>query len=118
MNMQSNIQNNMQSLTPPLHQPPPPIAPDAYTQETLNPTYEQQYHQGPSHHHHSSLHQESTDPTMHMAAVASQRAPAPDTPQSEGVREYLNTKEEVLYMQVFVEEVGLWMDSMDPQKHV
>jgi hypothetical protein len=23
-----------------------------------------------------------------------------------------------LFMQVFVEEVGLWMDSMDPMKHV
>jgi len=33
-------------------------------------------------------------------------------------REYLNSQEEVLFMQVFVEEVGLWMDSMDPMKHV
>ncbi|KAK7527120.1 uncharacterized protein IWZ02DRAFT_192521 [Phyllosticta citriasiana] len=32
-------------------------------------------------------------------------------------RDYLNSQEEVLFMQVFVEEVGLWMDSMDPQKH-
>ncbi|DAA72930.1 TPA_exp: Uncharacterized protein A8136_4855 [Trichophyton benhamiae CBS 112371] len=30
---------------------------------------------------------------------------------------YLNTPEEVLLMQVFVEEVGLWMDSMDAMKH-
>lgn len=29
----------------------------------------------------------------------------------------LTTREEVLYMQVFVEEVGLWMDSMDKDKH-
>ena len=33
-------------------------------------------------------------------------------------REYLKQPEEVLFMQVFVEEVGLWMDSMDPLKHV
>ncbi|KIX04333.1 uncharacterized protein Z518_05201 [Rhinocladiella mackenziei CBS 650.93] len=30
---------------------------------------------------------------------------------------YLDDRNEVLYMQVFVEEVGLWMDSMDSQKH-
>ena len=30
----------------------------------------------------------------------------------------LISSEEVLFMQVFVEEVGLWMDSMDPYKHV
>jgi hypothetical protein len=29
----------------------------------------------------------------------------------------LEDRNEVLYMQVFVEEVGLWMDSMDPDKH-
>ncbi|TGO15790.1 hypothetical protein BTUL_0036g00820 [Botrytis tulipae] len=38
------------------------------------------------------------------------------TPPNER-RDYLTTPEEVLYMQVFVEEVGLWMDSMDPMKH-
>lgn len=30
---------------------------------------------------------------------------------------YLEDRNEVLYMQVFVEEVGLWMDSMDAGKH-
>ncbi|WEW57713.1 hypothetical protein PRK78_003180 [Emydomyces testavorans] len=33
------------------------------------------------------------------------------------VRPYLNSAEEVLLMQVYVEEVGLWMDSMDADKH-
>ncbi|KAJ9304985.1 transcriptional regulator family: Fungal Specific TF [Paecilomyces variotii] len=37
--------------------------------------------------------------------------------QSSGGRTYLNSAEEVLLMQVFVEEVGLWMDSMDVNKH-
>lgn len=32
-------------------------------------------------------------------------------------RDYLTTAEDTLFLQVFVEEVGLWMDSMDPQKH-
>jgi hypothetical protein len=40
----------------------------------------------------------------------------PLTPPSES-RRYLSSPEEVLFMQVFVEEVGLWMDSMDPHKH-
>lgn len=41
------------------------------------------------------------------------------TPQSEknGERDYLNTPEEVHYMQVFIEEVAVWMDSLDNQKH-
>lgn len=32
-------------------------------------------------------------------------------------KEYLDNQEETLFLQVFVEEVGLWMDSMDPLKH-
>jgi hypothetical protein len=47
---------------------------------------------------------------------ASYNNPEPLTPPNE-VRRFLNTTEEVLYMQVFVEEVGIWMDSMDPHKH-
>ena len=39
------------------------------------------------------------------------------TPPNES-RGPLNSAEELLFMQVFVEEVGLWMDSMDPYKHV
>lgn len=38
------------------------------------------------------------------------------TPPNEPL-DYLDSPEEVLFMQVFVEEVGLWMDSMDPMKH-
>ncbi|KAI2641242.1 hypothetical protein GGS21DRAFT_364309 [Xylaria nigripes] len=34
-----------------------------------------------------------------------------------GEREYLNTPEELRFMQVFVSEVGLWMDSLDREKH-
>lgn len=32
--------------------------------------------------------------------------------------DFLVDQEEVLFMQVFVEEVGIWMDSMDAKKHV
>lgn len=41
-----------------------------------------------------------------------------DLDMNDGKREFLTTQEETLFMQVFVEEVGLWMDSMDPMKHV
>lgn len=41
------------------------------------------------------------------------------TPQSEknGERNYLNSPEEIHYMQVFIDEVAIWMDSLDNQKH-
>ena len=39
------------------------------------------------------------------------------TPPNEN-RDILTDPEELLFMQVFVEEVGIWMDSMDPYKHV
>ncbi|KAK8052390.1 hypothetical protein PG993_003775 [Apiospora rasikravindrae] len=41
------------------------------------------------------------------------------TPTSDkaGEREYLNSPEELHFMQVFVEEVGVWMDSLDEKKH-
>ncbi|WPH04411.1 Hypothetical protein R9X50_00730200 [Acrodontium crateriforme] len=38
------------------------------------------------------------------------------TPEDEK-KDFLDNAEDTLFMQVFVEEVGLWMDSMDPQKH-
>lgn len=34
-----------------------------------------------------------------------------------GEREYLNSPEELQFMQVFVSEVGVWMDSLDEKKH-
>lgn len=39
------------------------------------------------------------------------------TTSNNGEREYLNSPDEVLFMQVFVEEVGVWMDSLDRDKH-
>ena len=37
--------------------------------------------------------------------------------QDDSKREYLDNQDETLFMQVFIEEVGLWMDSMDSLKH-
>lgn len=46
-------------------------------------------------------------------------APVNDETMADDERmHYLDDKDETLYMQVYVEEVGLWMDSMDPMKHV
>lgn len=47
----------------------------------------------------------------------SDHAMTPPAAQKE-VRSHLNNPEETLFMQVFVEEVGIWMDSLDPYKHV
>ena len=51
-------------------------------------------------------------PRRHSTAAAI----AP-TAHDRGSKEYLTSGIETLYMQVFVEEVALWMDSMDPLKH-
>lgn len=39
-------------------------------------------------------------------------------PEPNETREIIISQEETLFMQVFVEEVGIWMDSMDSMKHV
>lgn len=66
--------------------------------------------------------------TTSDSTFSSSTIPAPPQPsygQSEQTvtppienRACLDSPEKVLFMQVFVEEVGLWMDSMDPYKHV
>jgi hypothetical protein len=41
-----------------------------------------------------------------------------DSSANDRPKDYLDSQEEVLFMQVFVEEVGQWMDSLNPNKHV
>lgn len=53
--------------------------------------------------------------TGHTSVASYQTAPTENADDER--RNYLDDPEETLFMQVFVEEVGLWMDSMDPQKH-
>lgn len=65
----------------------------------------------PTHHSHHSSQQPSP---YHQSMRDAKTEPEY---QAEA-KEILNTQEETLYMQVFVEEVGLWMDSMDSMKHV
>lgn len=71
-------------------------------------------------HRHSSSTTESTFSSQTIAQPAhnsyshSEQTLSPPTEP----RPCINSPEELLFMQVFVEEVGLWMDSMDPYKHV
>ncbi|KAL9089424.1 MAG: hypothetical protein Q9165_005745 [Trypethelium subeluteriae] len=104
------------------HQALPPIQgilPESYD-DTPNiifePPREQQQPHHPHHHHHTHSATEST-----FSSNTLQGTPYGNSENGlngdEEQREYLNNQEEVLFMQVFVEEVGLWMDSMDPMKH-
>lgn len=100
----------------PAHEQLPPIQgilPEHYPEEQQEMVFPQQrYDKHQEHPHHMHSHTNSTH-----SGHQSYGSPEDDTSVHE-TRDFLNTQEEVLFMQVFVEEVGLWMDSMDPQKHV
>ena len=73
------------------------------------------------HHHHTH----STASTMNSSHSMFEQPQMPYNghdqshgPQSAIENNCLVSAEETLFMQVFVEEVGLWMDSMDSHKHV
>jgi len=51
------------------------------------------------------------------ASVTSYNTALSELVSDDEKKEYLDNQEETLFMQVFVEEVGLWMDIMDPLKH-
>lgn len=72
------------------------------------------------HSRHTSSHQsrsaESDSPFLAPPSTSQSNLEQSLTPPNE-TRDYLNSPEELLFMQVFVEEVGLWMDSLDPMKH-
>lgn len=67
----------------------------------------------------SSVHSEHPQITMQRQTIAQpyDRGMTP-VPEQSDMKEILNSQEETLFMQVFVEEVGIWMDSMDSMKHV
>jgi hypothetical protein len=94
------------------HQSLPPIQgmlPEAYPDENHGLVYDHQSQRASSHHHSDSSY------TAQGSALGGEQSA---TPNDELNRDYLTTQEEVLYMQVYVDEVGIWMDSMDPSKHV
>lgn len=100
------------------HQSLPPIQgmlPEAYPEESQY-TYEppREVHHQHEHSHTDSTYSGSNIPGPQSTFSNHDRNQTP----AEGTRDYLTSQEEVFFMQVFVEEVGLWMDSMDPMKHV
>lgn len=103
----------------PHHQSLPSIQgmlPDTYQDEStlFDPTGRE------SHHSHAHSHSESTFSGTAMPPTSASTFSNPDQTQGpiQASRDYMDNPEEVLFMQVFVEEVGLWMDSMDAVKHV
>jgi hypothetical protein len=92
----------------------PPIHQTAYSDGSLTVKQESAHSRQNSRHHSNA----GSDGS-YMVAPSSATYSNTDqtvTPPNES-RDMLNQQEEVLFMQVFVEEVGLWMDSMDPNKH-
>ncbi|KAF1814150.1 hypothetical protein P152DRAFT_262417 [Eremomyces bilateralis CBS 781.70] len=95
---------------------PPMMLPETYPDDTSGVMFERRDGQ----HGHGHSHTHSIADSAYggsTGGVASSYSAHDPNPSAEGRRDYLNTQEEVLFMQVFVEEVGIWMDSMDPHKH-
>lgn len=130
----------IQNAPPPpsmAHQPLPLLqtsVPDIYHDPTqhsdLNSMFDgSQYKSDTASHHQLRSHSaavtsaqysvESSHSSIAPGSVGSYNAGQLDLLQStDNLRkDYLDNPQETLYMQVFVEEVGLWMDSMDPHKH-
>ncbi|KAG4424700.1 hypothetical protein IFR04_002233 [Cadophora malorum] len=115
-----------QTVTPPREAPPqypvrtmaednslPPIQSSGpYSDNGLSAKNEYSNSRRPSRHHSHT----GSESFLTAPPSTSYSNPEPPSPTSES-RRYLNSPEEVLFMQVFVEEVGLWMDSMDAKKH-
>lgn len=107
------------------------LMPDAYHppshQPSMNNIFEVQPKQDPNQFQQQAPPQANSNQQSQYAdsgmatmpgSLASYRPLETDPSEYEKERkEYLDNQEETLFMQVFVEEVGLWMDSMDPQKH-
>ncbi|KAF1992786.1 hypothetical protein P154DRAFT_152639 [Amniculicola lignicola CBS 123094] len=108
---------NMAQMPPPTSSAPQSLPPiqgilPHHQEEPQDLMYEQLQPSHP-HHHHTHSHTESTYSSSTLRAGGATSYDA----SLDGPRDYLQSQEEVLFMQVFVEEVGLWMDSMDSQKH-
>ena len=70
------------------------------------------------HQRHGSTTSDSTFSSHTLGGVSSYSNGDQSMNSTGETREMLTDPQELLYMQVFVEEVGIWMDSMDPFKHV
>jgi hypothetical protein len=99
----------------------PPIQgmlPDTFQNDPASLNFDT--HPREAHHHHTNSHSESTYSGSNIPTTAgtSYSSAEHQLVTSADGRDYVRDPNEVLYMQVFVEEVGLWMDSMDADKHV
>ncbi|KAK3306473.1 uncharacterized protein B0T15DRAFT_393431 [Chaetomium strumarium] len=55
------------------------------------------------------------DPRQHLDVPG--RLETPSSEQTTGERDYLNTDEEICFMQAFIDDVASWMDALDKDKH-
>lgn len=78
--------------------------------DNMNDSYQQHHSHNPS-----IATSQFSEPTQHPAQSYNPTPPFPV--EEEQSRPAFETPREVLFMQVFVEEVALWMDSMDAEKH-
>ena len=122
--------NMMQQSLPPTQGAMPDTYPEPIQQPDMGNMFDPQFKQD-TNHNHLQLPQSTTTVNSHHSSSSNQSSLAPGSvgsynnagqtellPNPDNERkEYLDNQEETLFMQVFVEEVGLWMDSMDPQKH-
>ena len=92
----------------------PPIQPGGAYQDNGMPMKHDSHLRHPSQHH-SHSHSHAGSDASYLAPSTSYSNPDQSLASPKG--DYLTSPEEVLFMQVFVEEVGLWMDSMDSMKH-
>jgi hypothetical protein len=110
-------------MSPSMHHQPalPPIQgmlPDTFQNDPASLNFDA--HQSEGHHQHTHSHSESTYSGSNIPTTAGTSYGSAEqqlVTSAEG-RDYVRDPNEVLYMQVFIEEVGLWMDSGDAEKHV
>ncbi len=106
-----------QQPLPPMQPYPPPSYPDSGQTIMADPVPDGQHSQA------HSTSDSGSYATGHLAPPPPQQQSAYSNPEPppgppDACRDYLTDPEEVLLMQVFVDNVGLWMDTYDPMKHV
>lgn len=99
-----------------------PLPGQAFGQSSLDPFQSSlpgMSSQAPDQHQrHGSTTSDSTFSSHTMGGVSSYSNGDQSLNSTGETRNILTDPQELLYMQVFVEEVGIWMDSMDGYKHV
>ncbi|KAI9825352.1 MAG: hypothetical protein M1826_007030 [Phylliscum demangeonii] len=104
------ITSELQQPLPPMQSQPPSAYPQSSSVSLMESSYDDQ----------SRRHQAASETGSYATQAVGTVNPAAalyDTQQQAAAPDYLTSPDEVLYMQVFVEEVCLWMDSLDPMKH-